>query len=63
MFKGWRTRALSAAVTALALLEYLDPAIIADAIGAENRGMVLLIIAVAIFVLRQLTTTPAGRAE
>lgn len=32
--KGWRTRLLSAGVTFLALLEYLDPQLIAGAIGA-----------------------------
>lgn len=63
MFKGWRTRMLSLGVSALALLEYLDPQLIADAIGAENRSLVLLIVAVAIFVLRQLTTTPPGKSE
>lgn len=61
MFKGWRTRALSFAVAALAMLEYLDPNLIAAVTGHENRPLVLLIISVAIFALRQITTTPPGQ--
>lgn len=63
MLKGWRTRLFSVAVGLLGFLELLDPSLVADAIGAGNKPLVLLVIAATIFWLRQITTTPPGESR
>ena len=60
VLKGWRTRLFSCAVALLGLLEFLDPSMIVEAIGADNKPLILLLIAALIFILRQVTTTPPG---
>lgn len=59
--KGNRTRLFSVAVFALGLVETIDPNMLAGLLPAEYRGFVLIGIAVAVFVLRQITTTPPGK--
>lgn len=60
---GWRTRIFSAAVALLGIVEMLDPGLITVAFGLGQRGnaILLIVIAVATFILRQITTTPPGK--
>lgn len=61
MLEGWKTRLLAFCVALLGIVEALDPALITTALGIGQRGnaILLICIAVAIFVLRQITSTPA----
>lgn len=63
MLKGWRTRVFSIAVFALGLLQTLDPRMIANLFPAERQGLVFMAIAVGIYLLRQITTTPPGQKD
>jgi hypothetical protein len=65
ILKGWKTRALSGAVTVLGIAELFNPDLIADALGVGQQGRAITIIAVGvlIFILRQITDTPAGKPE
>lgn len=61
MLEGWKTRLLAFSVALLGIVEALDPSLITAALGLGARGnaILLITIAVAIFILRQLTTSPA----
>lgn len=61
MFAGWKTRLLAFCVALLGVVEAVDPTLITSALGLNERGnsILLIAIAVAIFILRQITTTPA----
>jgi hypothetical protein len=61
LLEGWKTRLLSLCVAVLGIVEALDPSLITTAFGLGSRGnaILLITIAVAIFVLRQLTNSPA----
>lgn len=63
ILKGWRTRILSALVMVLGMLEMFSPDILSTALGLGQRGHAVLFIffSVAIFWLRQVTTTQPGR--
>lgn len=60
---GWKTRIFALLVAVLGFVIVLDPSWIIDIVGKENQGYVYIGIAVATFVLRQFTTTPAGESE
>ena len=57
MLKGWRTRILSLVVGTLGILEVSDLSFL----PAQQEGWVTIGVAVAIFWLRQITTTPPGQ--
>lgn len=59
---GWKTRIFSALVAVLGIVDMLDPELITTAVGLGPRGHAILLIAIAVcvWVLRQLTTTPPG---
>ena len=61
MLEGWKTRLLALSVALLGIAEALDPSLITAALGLGQRGNAILLIsiAVAIFILRQITTSPA----
>lgn len=61
ILSGWKTRLLSLCVAVLGIVEALDPSLITTAFGLGARGnaVLLISIAVAIFILRQITTSPA----
>ena len=63
MMTGWRTRIFSSAVAVLGVVEMLDPGLIASALWLGQRGnaVLLITIAIATFILRQITTTPPGK--
>jgi len=61
ILKGWRTRLFSFAVFALGLFETLDPNTLAGVLPGAWRGWVFIVIAVAVYLLRQVTTTPPGK--
>ena len=63
MMTGWRTRIFSSAVAVLGVIEMVDPGLITAALGLGQRGnaILLITIAVATFILRQITTTPPGK--
>ena len=63
LINGWKTRIFAALVGVLGLVTVLDPNMIVDIVGKENQGYVFVGIAVATYVLRQFTTTPAGESE
>ena len=56
MFKGNRTRTLGTLVSCLGIIEMYAREIVPDA----YQGWVLVVIGIAIIILRQFTTTPAG---
>ena len=62
-FKGWRTRLFSVAVFALGLLQVLDPNMLFSVLPDAYKGWVFIVIAVATYLLRQITTTPPGKAS
>ena len=59
---GWKTRIFSAFIAILGIVEMADPELITSALGLGQRGhsIVLIVIAVGVYILRQLTTTPPG---
>lgn len=59
---GWKTRIFAGLVSLLGLVELLDPNIVSTALGLGDRGhaVTLLVIGVSTYVLRQITTGPAG---
>lgn len=57
--KGWRTRILSGVIGTLGILEASDLSFIPD----QYEGYITIGIAIAVFWLRQITTTAPGRAE
>lgn len=61
MLEGWKTRLLALCVAFLGIVEAVDPTLITSAFGLDQRGnaVLLIAIAVAIFILRQITSTPA----
>lgn len=59
--KGWRTRALSMLVIALGAMELYAPEVWASLLPDEYRPAVTIAIGVAIYILRQVTSTPPGR--
>jgi hypothetical protein len=58
--KGWRTRIFSLGVTALGLLETLDPYTISSIVGYRWQGLVIIGIGLLVYALRELTDTPPG---
>lgn len=61
--KGNRTRLFATIVGALGIVETYNPDIVRQLVPAEYQGLTLCLIAVGIFVLRQITTTPPGAKE
>lgn len=57
MLKGWKTRILSGVIGTLGILELADLSFIPD----KYEGMVTVAIAILVFWLRQVTTTPPGK--
>jgi len=63
ILKGWRTRALSLILLLLGAVEALDPNMVASVLPTEYRGWAFIVIALAVFALRQITTTAPGQAK
>ena len=63
MFKGHRTRILAGFVGILGIVDLAYADVINDLVPETYKSLVLMGIAIAIFVLRQLTTTPPGVKE
>lgn len=61
--KGWRTRIYAGAIFLLGLLEVIDPHLLGAVLGERAHAVSLIAISVGIYVLRQITTTPPGRAK
>jgi hypothetical protein len=61
LLKGWRTRLLAVAVAILGMLELFAPTMWSTLLPKEWQGWSTIGIAVAIYWLRQITTTPAGQ--
>jgi hypothetical protein len=61
--KGWRTRALAALVVVIGALELYAPGMWAALLPKEYQGIATIGIGVAIYILRQITTTPPGKAD
>lgn len=61
MLEGWKTRLFALCVALLGIVDALDPTLITTALGLGARGNAILLIAIAvsIFVLRQITHSPA----
>lgn len=57
--KGYRTRILSGIIGTLGILEMSDLSFIPD----EYEGYITIGIALSVYWLRQITTTPPGRSE
>ena len=59
---GWKTRIVALATFLLGLATLLDPSLLTTALGLGARGnaVVFIGLSVAIFVLRQVTSTPPG---
>lgn len=58
--RGYRTFLFSGMVALLGLLDQLDPAMLAGVVGFQNYGYVTMGLAVFVFLLRKVTTAPAG---
>ena len=63
ILKGWRTRLLAVGVSVLGMLELFAPNVWATLLPKQWQGWSLIAIAVAIYWLRQITTTAAGKSE
>jgi hypothetical protein len=61
--KGWRTRLLALAVSLLGMLELFAPNVWATLLPKEWQGWSLIAVAVAIYWLRQVTNTAAGKSQ
>lgn len=61
--QGQRTRLLAFAVFALGLMELFSPNLLSDAFGLSQQGRASATVAIgmAIFILRQITTTSPGK--
>ena len=61
-FKGQRTRLFAFVVFVLGLLELFTPNLLSDAFGLDQQGRAVTTVGIglAIFILRQITTTPPG---
>jgi hypothetical protein len=59
--KGWRTRLLAIAVALLGMLELFTPHVWSTLLPKPWQGLSTIAIAVAIYWLRQVTTTAAGK--
>jgi hypothetical protein len=59
---GWKTRLLAIATSLLGAAEFLDPAIISQALGLDQRGRAVTVIAIgALFLLlREITKKPGS---
>lgn len=59
--EGWKTRLLAFATVVLGGLDLVDPSLLSTALGygPQGRAAIVVIVGVAIFVLRQITKTPA----
>jgi hypothetical protein len=60
--RGWRTRLVAVGVAVLGTLELYDPEMWASILPAEYQGLTAIAIGVAMYWLRQITTTPPGRS-
>lgn len=62
---GWKTRIFSGLVFLYGLVELLDPNVITSAFGLGTRGHAVSILAIAVmtYILRQITTGPAGNQK
>ncbi len=63
ILNGWKTRIFSGFIALLGLVTTLDPTLLRSVIPTEKQGYVFIGIAVAVWLLRQFTTTPAGEKE
>jgi hypothetical protein len=63
--KGWRTHLLALATFLLGLASLMDPELLTTALGLDGKGHAIILISLAVFmfILRQLTTTPAGKSQ
>lgn len=59
LFKGNRTRLVAGAIAILAIVEQFGREVIPD----QYQGMTLMCIAILMYILRQITTTPPGQRE
>ncbi len=58
-FKGNRTRIVAAIVAVLGIVQQYAPQVVPP----EYQGLVLMVIAIAMVLLRQVTTTAPGKKE
>ena len=63
ILKGLRTRLLALCVSVLGMLDLFAPNVWAGLLRKQWQGWSLIAVAVAIYWLRQITTTAAGRSE
>lgn len=59
MLKGHRTRIFGTSITILGVVEMYAR----EVIPAEYQGAVLMTVGIVVVILRELTTTPPGKAE
>lgn len=60
--KGWRTRILAFVVGSIGIVEQFYPDTIKQLIPQEYNGLAMMVIAIVILGLRQITTTPPGQS-
>lgn len=61
--KGHRTRLFAIGVGVLGIVEMYDDDIVRHLVPEQYQGLMLMVIGVGIFVLRQITTTAPGEKK
>ena len=61
--KGWRTRFFAGLIVLVGVLELYAPGMWAALLPKEWQGIATIGIGVIIYLLRQITTTPPGKAD
>lgn len=59
--KGYRTYLFAACMALLGILDQLDPSMLIGLVGWQNYGFVTMGMSFAVFILRKVTTLPAGK--
>lgn len=63
--KGWKTRIVAGATALLGLVGFLDPNILTVALDLDARGHAILLVSLGLtmWLLREVTDSPAGKRE
>ena len=61
--KGWRTRLVTVVGLIVAVLQFVDPVLLGNALGPDWQKWIIFVYPIVYGVLREFTTTAPGRAE
>lgn len=56
--QGWRTRLFAVVLGALGIVEQFYPDLVRQMIPPEYNGLAMMLIALAVYILREITTGP-----